>query len=174
MKVLVAGFGNVLREDDGFGVRLLKSLELRRDLGAGVTLLEVGIGGVSFVQELLGGYDATILLDAVEGDRPGRVREMSLEVTDPASLGANAARDYLADVHYAEPGRALALAKAIGSLPAQAYLVGCVPASCELGEGLSVPVEAALAEAADRVVKLLARLRAGDATELERSAAWSC
>ena len=171
MKVLIAGFGNVLRRDDAFGPLLVRALE-RRELGAGVTLLEAGIGGVSRVQELQGGYDAAILLDAVEGDRPGQVKTMSLEVRDPASLGTRAARDYLADIHYAEPGRALALAKGIGALPARTYLVGCVPRSCDLGEGLSAPVANALSEAEERVIELLGRLRRDVATS-EGTRAWS-
>lgn len=167
MRVLVAGFGNVLLGDDGFGVRLLERLEKRLELagpgsGREVTLLEAGIGGVSFVQESMAGYDAVILLDAIEradeGDRTGEIRVLELEVADPSKLDARRARDYLADVHYAEPGRALALAKGIGTLPERCYLVGCVVDGCELGEELGAPVAAALAEAEERVLELLGRL----------------
>ena len=57
MRVLVAGMGNELRGDDGFGVAVTHLLE-GRDLGAEVTVREFGIGGIHLVQELLTKYDA--------------------------------------------------------------------------------------------------------------------
>lgn len=158
MKTLVAGFGNLLRRDDGFGIELLRRLEACEDLPPDVHLLEVGIGGISLVQELLGGYDALVLLDAVEGPEPGALRVLEVESKDLSERPLAAIRDYFADVHYAEPGRALALAKAVGSLPDRAYLVGCVPLSTELGEGLSPAVERTVEDAFRATLELLGRI----------------
>lgn len=154
MRVLVAGFGNVLRQDDGFGVELAKRLERAGSLPPGATLLEVGIGGVSMVQELMTGYAALIVLDALDGPVPGTVKVLEAEVPDAADLP----RDFLADTHYAEPGRAMVLAKAVGALPALTYIVGCVAERSELGEGLGVAVEAALDDAVARVLDLIRML----------------
>jgi len=159
MRILIAGFGNSLRGDDGFGVELLERLRDSTDSLPGIGLLEAGIGGISLVQELLGGYDGLIVLDAVEGDEPGQVRVLELEVGDPRERPALAVREYFADVHYAEPGRALALAKGIDLLPAAAFLVGCVPRSCELGEGLTTEVEAALEPAVRLTLDLVDAMR---------------
>ena len=43
-RVLVAGFGNVLRGDDGFGVEVAQRLAGHADLPAGAQVMEVGIG----------------------------------------------------------------------------------------------------------------------------------
>lgn len=150
MKLLLAGFGNLLRQDDAFGVRLAQLLSGHPALPPGADVLEVGIGGISMVQDLMGGYDALIVLDALDGDEPGRVRVLRAEVPDAADLP----RDYLADVHYAEPGRALVLAKAVGVLPDTVYIVGAVAGTAELGEDLTPALAAALAPAAATVLEL--------------------
>lgn len=154
MKLLIAGFGNVLREDDGFGVFLAQRLQGHPALPDGVDVLEAGIGGISMVQDLMTGYDALIVLDALEGDMPGVIKTLTAEVPNAQDLP----RDFLADVHYAEPGRALVLAKAIGVLPETVYIVGSVVKSAELGEGLSPEVAAALDEALEVVVRLAEHL----------------
>lgn len=156
MNILIAGFGNLLRNDDGCGVLLLKRLQAE-SFPAGVRLFEVGIGGISLVQELLTPCDALIVLDAIEGDSPGDVRVM--EITSRTSRRAEPkSNDEFADIHYAEPGRAIALADEIGVLPRKVYLVGCVSSSTELGDQLSPVVEAALAPATRAVKQLVHRL----------------
>ena len=68
-RVLVAGVGNMLRRDDGFGPAVAASLA---GLPPGVAVVETGIGGVALLQELLSGYDGLILIDAVDrGAAPG-------------------------------------------------------------------------------------------------------
>ncbi|MDX2007863.1 MAG: hydrogenase maturation protease [Meiothermus sp.] len=156
--ILVAGFGNLLHRDDAFGVRLLERLQHNPKLSGEVRLLDAGIGGMHFVQELFRGYAAAVILDAVEGRTPGQVRVLQADVTDPRSLPPRVERDMLADLHYAEPGRAMAMAKALDKLPPRAYIVGCVPAVIDLGIGLSPEVESALPVAEARLMELLTTL----------------
>jgi hydrogenase maturation protease len=156
--ILVAGFGNLLHRDDAFGVRLLERLRNHPKLPPEVKLLDAGIGGMHFVQELFQGYAAVVILDAVEGQTPGTVRILEASVTDPRTLPARVERDMLADLHYAEPGRAMAMAKALDTLPPQAYILGCVPAVIDLGIGLSPEVENALPLAEARLMELLTSL----------------
>ncbi len=66
-RVLVAGMGNVLRRDDGFGVEVAQRLTRSAVLPGEVKIIEVGIGGVHLVQELMDGYEALVIIDAVEG-----------------------------------------------------------------------------------------------------------
>ncbi len=158
MNILVAGFGNVLREDDAFGVRLLERLRERASDWSGVRFFEAGIGGINFVQELQDGFDAVIVLDALEGehqDVPGTVRVLEAQVLDPRDMPISVSRDALADIHYAEPGRAMALAKALERLPAKTFIVGCVALRCELGLELTPLIEAALPLAEARAVALI-------------------
>ncbi len=128
LRVLIAGVGNLLRGDDGFGVVLAQRLlaDPPEIAGASMTIIETGIGGMHVVQELLTGYDALVVLDAVErGGAPGTMYVLEPERADPAAWSQEARRDFFADTHYAEPSRALALAEAVGALPPRVLVVGC-------------------------------------------------
>ena len=156
--ILVVGFGNVLHSDDGFGVRLLERLRRNPNLPSNVRFLDAGIGGIHFVQELLQEHEAVVILDALEGKVPGEVRVLEAKVADPRTLPSRAQRDVLADIHYTEPGRAMALAKALNKLPKETYIVGCVPKVIDLNIGLSPEVEAALPVAERRALELIKSL----------------
>lgn len=147
-QVLVAGVGNVLHGDDGFGVELAWRLA-RRAWPEGVKVIETGIGGMSLVQEAMRGVDGLLLLDAhASGGAPGTVRLLEPALPDLSALGPHALRDYFADTHYATPMRALALLERLGRLPRRIAVVGCEPAAHqEMAIGLSAPVAAALGAA---------------------------
>ncbi len=165
MKILVAGFGNLLQRDDGFGVNLLSRLQQLSNESAGtIRFVEVGIGGITLVQELLDHYDALIVLDAIEGQTPGGITTMEISPVVNCRKSSTPTendfhhQDRFADIHYAEPGRAIALAHEVGRLPPQVYLIGCVAASTELGHGLSPKVENAMDTAVGKFWELVANL----------------
>ena len=137
-RVMVACFGNVLRGDDGVGVVVAERLSLE-PLPPDVRVLEVGIGGIHLVQELLDGVDALVVVDAVDlGREPGTVVVVRPDVVDVSAMSVTERRDHLADMHYATPERALMLARALGVLPKVTWLVGCQVSDPEvLGQGLS-------------------------------------
>ena len=160
--ILVAGMGNVLRRDDGFGVEVARRLMAASDLPANVTVVEVGIGGISLVQELLAPrkYDALVVLDAVQRDGPpGQVYVLEAEVPELDDLAEAVRRDFLADMHYTTPSRALILAQALGVLPPKTLIVGCQPEVYDdLGIGLSEPVAGAVQAASERVLQVVDQL----------------
>ena len=122
MKILVAGVGNVLRGDDGFGIRVVEALA-QADLPAGVDLYEAGIGGIPLVQELMNGYDALIAIDAVDkGKAPG-----TLFILEPVAekVSATELHQQMVDAHYADPAKVLLLARALNVCPPQVFIVGC-------------------------------------------------
>lgn len=157
-RVLVAGVGNVLRGDDGFGVQLAWRLA-KRVLPEGVKVIETGIGGMSLVQELMLGYDAVLLLDAHQGGgTPGTVRLLKPTLPDLSGLDPHQLRDYFADTHYATPMRALALLDRLGRLPRSVAVIGCEPMPSEaLAIELSAPVAAALDPAEAMAVEWVER-----------------
>jgi hydrogenase maturation protease len=136
-RILVAGVGNVLRGDDGFGPAVVARLG---QLPAGVDAVETGIGGVALLQEILAGCDGLVLIDAVDrGAAPGTLFELAPEVGEAT---------HVADVHLANPDRVLSIAKSMGALPARVRIVGCQPAEVDtLWEDLSPAVEAAVGRA---------------------------
>ena len=152
-RLLVAGVGNVLRQDDGFGIAVAHRLMARGGWPEGVTVVETGIGGIHLVQELMQGYDALLILDAVErGGAPGRLYLLDVEVGDVTAMPPDQQREFLADMHYTNPQRALMLAKALGALPPRVYMLGCEAAAHDdFALGLSEAVEAALPEAVAQV-----------------------
>ena len=158
-RVLVAGVGNVLHGDDGFGVEVVKRLGERR-LPPGVTVAETGIGGIHLVHELMAGYDALVVVDAVDRDRaPGTVMVIDAEVIDVGELPVDERHDLLADMHLATPERALMVAKAAGVLPEHTIIVGCQPAEVgTLGIGLTSTVHDAVARAVAEVERCVQEL----------------
>ena len=155
-RVLVACVGNVLRRDDGFGVAVARRLADHGRLPPGVDLIETGTGGLNIVQQLMDGYDALLVVDVVDrGAKPGTVFVLEPEVPDPGGLPIDEWRERFSNLHLTEPSRVFLLARALGVLPKRVLLIGCQPGDCEgLGEGLTPPVEAAVAIAADRLHEL--------------------
>lgn len=161
-RVLVVGVGNVLHGDDGFGVEVVKRLGERR-LPSEVTLAETGIGGIHLVHELMAGYDALVVVDAVDrGREPGTVMVIDAEVIDVGELAADERHDLLADMHLATPERALMVAKAAGVLPERTIIIGCQPAEVDtLGVGLTPAVNDAVARAVIEIERCVHELGPG-------------
>lgn len=147
-RTLIAGFGNELRGDDGFGVEVVRRLQ-HKDLGPDVHVVEIGTGGLQLVQHLLDGYDQLIIVDAIA--RGGEAGSICLLAVDDVATS----RDH-GDIHLAVPSRALAMARGIDALPATVFIVGCEPGCVdELTTELSAGVRAVVDEAVVQVQRLL-------------------
>jgi hydrogenase maturation protease len=158
-RVLVAGVGNKLRADDAFGVEVASRL-MTMDLPDGVTVVETGIGGIALVQELQSGYDALVIVDAVDRGRPpGHVMLIAVEVPHVDDMEWGERYDFLADVHLATPERALIMSKALGVLPDDTLMVGCQPVDAETpGIPMSPEVTAACDVAVREILRHLEEL----------------
>ncbi len=142
--------GNVLRGDDGFGIRVLQGL-CSLPLPPGVELYEAGGAGIALAQKMMDGYDACIIVDAAKCGKPaGTLYLLTPEASaHPGEIG----------LHDLDPVRILALAKALGALPAEVVLIGCEPMETEeLCESLSAPVEATVEPAIRLVLREAQRL----------------
>ncbi len=162
MRILVAGVGNVLRTDDGFGVEVAQRLA-EVDLPNDTRVVETGIGGMTLVHELQDGWDILIVVDTVARDRPpGTLMVIDPEVVDVECLDPMERHDLLADMHLTTPDRALMLAKALGVLPPHVLEVGCQPEDAQaVGEGLSVPVTAAVEVAVTEILRHVDEITSG-------------
>lgn len=160
-RILIAGMGNVLCADDGFGVVVAEALAART-LPPRVRVVEVGIGGMHLVQELMAGWDALIIIDAVErGAPPGTL--FVLEPEPAEAVRPDQAWAELSDIHYTVPAQVLAMAQALGVLPARVLIVGCQGAAVdELRLDLSAPVRTAVTGALDTIEALVAQLHAAE------------
>lgn len=162
-RTLIAGFGNVLRGDDAFGVEVIHRLEALGvgsvDTQPGIEIMEVGTGGIRLAQELLTPCDCLIIADAMtRGGAPGTVYVLEVESVEQVNQ---------VDMHIAIPSHALSVAQALGVLPPRVVLVGCEPLVVdELMWDISAPVLAAVDVAVERIQHLLAAIDASARAEL--------
>ncbi len=155
-RVLVACVGNQLLSDDAVGLGVAKTLR-ERPATDGVLVEEYGIGGIHLVQRMMEwDLDGLVVVDCADRSRPpGTVMVIEPEIIDVGDMPDVERFDYLADMHFTNPERALALAKALGVLPDDVVLIGIQPAAAEqLGESLSPEVEAAVEIAADEAMRI--------------------
>lgn len=157
MRTLIAGVGNILRGDDGFGVAVAQKLIDSNKYGDDVTIIETGIAGIPLVQELMNGCDLLIIADTVHrGGLPGTVYVLEPQVPDIEDESGNRLHQSLADAHYSDPSKVLILAKALGVLPLKIFLIGCEPADYdELGADLSPAVKRAVLVALEKIDSLI-------------------
>lgn len=161
MRILVAGFGNILRGDDGFGVMVSRSLMARGPSHTDLKVIEVGISGITLIQELMDGYGGLIILDTVDrGGEPGTLYFFEPEVEDVESMQRQRLYTCMADIHQTDPSKALLLAKALGVLPRKVIIIGCQPQSCDdLGAELTEPVQRAVEVVLELFDQQVRRLR---------------
>lgn len=151
---LIAGIGNIFLSDDGFGVEVANRLATR-SLPAGVRVADFGIRGVHLAYELLDGYDALILIDAVPmNEPPGTLvviePDATLDVAEGDDVGP------LIDAHSMNPDVVLGTLNRLGGTVGRILVVGCQPANLDEGMGLSPSVAAAVEGAAELCMELVA------------------
>lgn len=161
-RVLVAGVGNLFLGDDGFGPEVVRRLAAG-PVPSGVRVVDYGIRGMHLAYDLLEGYDALVLVDAMPlagtpfaGTRTEplvRAGELRVLEVGPDSLGALGGGAF--DAHGMDPAAVLASLGALGGrLPPRTLVVGAQPADVTEGIGLSPP----LRDAVDAAVALVREL----------------
>lgn len=157
MTAIVACFGNVLRADDGVGIVVAERL-VNDPRMAGARVIEVGIGGLRLVQELMAeDVELLLVVDAVDlGREPGAVVVQRPLVLDVSTLSVQQRRDELADTHLATPARALMMARGLGVLPESVLIIGVQTTDTdEPRVGLSASTARAVPVVIEEVVRML-------------------
>ncbi len=153
--ILIAGIGNIFMGDDAFGVEVAQELA-KREMPEGVRVVDFGIRGFDLAYAILDGYDATIMVDAIQrGGAPGTLYLIEPDIDNLGELETQ-----MIETHGMHPVKALNLVKAMEGRPENLYLVACEPATFgpedEGQMGLSEPVQAAVGEAIRMIEALLA------------------
>ena len=161
-RILVACIGNIFLGDDGFGCEVVRALA-GMEIPAGAKVVDYGIRGFDLAYALLEPYAAVIFVDAIARDRlPGTV-----SILQPADRSATADNQPALDLHSMHPESVLALARSLGEISAEIYIVGCEPADfgdeLEGRMGLSEAVANAVPEATRTVVDLINRIHQQEA-----------
>lgn len=159
-QILVAGIGNLLLGDDGFGVETVRRLAAC-PLPEGVVVQDFGIRGLDLAYALLDPYEALILVDiASRGEAPGTLYLIEPEVPPGGTATL--------DAHGMDPVKVLALARTLGATPIPTYLVACEPGflpdpeSEDVVMELTSPVTAAIEEAIQMVITLIEKIKQGE------------
>ncbi len=159
-RVLVIGFGNTLRRDDGVGAVVAQ--RLTADPRFSVDDVEVQERYQLLPEMALDIGEATLVLfvDADMRGLPGSVEIHALEAGGPRS-DADARAEPGASSHHVGAGELLALAAQLMDRSPEAITIGIGIADIELGEGLSPAVESAVPRVVEAVADLVAKHLAG-------------
>lgn len=82
MRTLVLGVGSSVLADDGVGLAVVRALEARAAGREGVEFAANEEGGFSLLEDALG-FDRLVVIDAVLGRSPGRLRRLELSELAP-------------------------------------------------------------------------------------------
>lgn len=156
-QVLAACIGNFFLGDDGFGCAVAREL-WTMNIGPAIKVIDYGIRGLDLAYALLEPYKAVIFVDSIQrGGEPGTVYILQCENSEPDGIASTSL-----DPHSMDPKHLLAMARSLGEVTSDIYVVGCEPN--DFGDefagrmGLSSSVSAAVPEAARAVLDLAARL----------------
>ena len=156
-QILVAGVGNAWLQDDAFGGECARRLEAR-GVPSGVTVMDVGTGGLDLAYEIMRGYDALVILDASrQGGAPG-----TLYVIEPdmAELASSIEDGEAINPHGMDPHTVLRFVNAFGGFSGRVVVIGCEPGQVdEVGLGLTPAVEQAVERAVGMVLEAIDELR---------------
>jgi hydrogenase maturation protease len=154
-KILIAGVGNRLMGDDGFGPRVIDVLS-NYYLPEYVELRDIGTAGITIATDL-SDYDVVVFLDAMNLDGyPGKIVKSAVKVEEGIDDISDLAKTTLHEVGLEG---LLRFSKSIGTLPSEIILIGCNPKKITVSLDLSSEVEEATKIAADMVMDLLENIR---------------
>jgi hydrogenase maturation protease len=147
----VLGIGNLLWADEGFGVRAIEALNARYQFPDHVQLMDGGTQGLFLLPHVQSAREL-LILDAVDfGLEPGTLCVVTGDEV-PQYMGAKKV-----SMHQTGFQEVLATARMTGRLPERLALIGLQPERIDdFGSGLRPRVEAALPEAVERALEVLA------------------
>ncbi len=146
---MILGLGNVLHQDDGFGVHAIRALESDTRIPPSITLLDGGTHGLALLAHVAG-VRRLIVIDSVDaGEKPGTI----VRFEGPAL----AALPGKSSVHQLGLADLLVALELVGAKPEEIILFGVQPESNDWSTELTAAVESALARIPDLVVDALAR-----------------
>jgi hydrogenase maturation protease len=146
MMVLIIGYGNPLREDDGVGWRVVEEVERQNGFAPSVEAVACH-QLMPELAEAISRADRVIFVDAAEGDPSGAVGVQTV-AAKPAQPGAF--------THHVDPAGLLAYAEMLYGRSPTAFLVTINAHQMGFGERLSPTIEAALPDLMATIEQLAA------------------
>ncbi|MDP8245694.1 MAG: hydrogenase maturation protease [Candidatus Hinthialibacter antarcticus] len=138
--ILVLGYGNPLRGDDGIGWIAASQLK-ERNQDANVAIQTCHQLTPEWAEEF-SQYDLVILIDADAQGEPGEIKTRSFEAASPYHEPIN---------HFSKPETILAMARELYGKEPRAYIVSIVGETFGFQESLSPKITALLPELVDSI-----------------------
>ena len=158
--IVVLGVGNTLMQDDGIGVRAVRTLAETYDLPAYVRLVEGGVAGLRCLPEFEGA-EHLLIVDAMYGKMPPG----SIDRLTPEELPER--RGTFFSAHEIGVAELLSVARLLGKLPPTRILAVQVKEAQNVGLDLTPELQSAL----PRVIEILVEeLRALGVEPIRRGA----
>lgn len=148
-KILIAGVGNKLRGDDGFGPRVVELLS-REKLPENVEVADYGTAGFMLASDL-GDYDFAIFADVIQ--REEKTGDLQIIELNSSDISSDLNVEVTFSLHEARVEEMLIFAKRLGTLPEKVVIIGCEPENLDLRLGLSPRVEEMARKAAEIILK---------------------
>ncbi|MDR3591495.1 MAG: HyaD/HybD family hydrogenase maturation endopeptidase [Negativicutes bacterium] len=148
-QITVLGIGNILLQDEGFGVRIIEELQRRYRFPEAVQVLDGGTLGMDLLR-FIGGSEKLLVVDAIAGGGPPGSfyhlagDDVKVYFSEKVSLHELGIRDVLAAL------------EVLGQPVAEVVVLGVEPAVLDLGLELTPVVAAAVDET---VAAVLAQLK---------------
>lgn len=136
-KILIAGIGNKLRGDDGFGPRVVELLS-KEKLPENVELADYGTAGFMLASDLED-YDLAIFADILQ--KKEKSSDLQIIELNASDIDSTVEELITFSLHEARVEEMLIFARKIGTLPEKIMIIGCEPENLELKLGLSPRVE---------------------------------
>lgn len=156
--VVVLGLGNLLRRDEGLGIRALERLQERYRLPDSIQLVDGGTLGLDLLCYLESAGRVLVLDAALTDGPPGTLLRAAGDEL-PAFFGIRTSP------HEVALADLLAVTKLRGTEPGEVVVWGMQPEALELGWELSEPVAANLDALVDAAVTELQRWGLGIASQ---------
>ena len=146
-RLLIIAAGNPYRRDDGVGIAIARRLQDAVKGNPGIVAVREESGEGTALLEAWRGAERAILLDAVSsGAEAGTVFRLD------ATAQPIPVRFFRYSTHAFSVAEAIELGRSLGELPRSLLVYGVEGADFEAGEGLSAPVEQAVARVVDAVL----------------------
>lgn len=153
-KTVVIGLGNQYMKDDGIGLQVTRELK-RHDLGKEILVYDYQALDLSLLWEFQGA-SRVIFVDAMKsGERPGTISRYTIAASKDPLI-------QLPSLHALQLYDMFDLASQTGLLSCPVIIIGVEPKDCDVGEGLTEELTAALPRVVDKVIEELRVAEQGD------------
>jgi hydrogenase maturation protease len=149
--IMIMGVGNILLSDEGFGIRVVETLEARYDFPDNVSVVDGGVLGINLMG-VIAGADQLIVVDVIRNKgNPGDL----YRIAGSAIPERIRAKNSLHQIDFLE---ALTLCQALDKVP-ETVIVGVEPKDIEtLSDELTDTIAGRIDDMVDMVLKELDRL----------------